>query len=271
MPTHREIRALKKIEMAKRREIKKRKKELREQGLVDFEGEIIPLKEARRRWGQKGAVHGIKGAKHGIKGGNHGIKGGNHGVKGATHRVKGATHGVKGATHGVKEESHVVKVEIHVVKVENNVVKVESHVVKAKSHEIKGATHQVKAESHGVKVESLWVKGESHEIKWVSSGLIESVNGNEQDIEGKHQFKKINRLGYKSKKFKSKNKVRDVYFPELFPLPQFNRISCEIYQRKTAIKHLFPAVEQLCKLSKFIYSLKPLFSKMIEGILQFGK
>ena len=61
MLTNRAKRLLSKENMAKKRAEKERIKKLKDQGLVEYEGEIIPLLEARRRWGQKGAVHGYKG------------------------------------------------------------------------------------------------------------------------------------------------------------------------------------------------------------------
>ena len=113
MLTDREI--TKKL-MEKKRE-KEKIKNLKEKGLCMYEGEIIPVMEARKRCGVKGAEHwkgavaGVfprkmiefMGAEHGVKGKEDGVKGKEHGVKWRKEDgVKGAEHGWKGAEHGKK-------------------------------------------------------------------------------------------------------------------------------------------------------------------------
>ena len=82
--------------MAKKREEKEKIKKLKEQGLCLFEGEIIPVMEARKRGGHKGGSKGHKGGSHGHKGAIHGSKGLENGYIGGEHGWKGGEHGPKG-------------------------------------------------------------------------------------------------------------------------------------------------------------------------------
>jgi len=58
--------------MAKTREEKEKIKKLKEQGLWLYEGEIIPVMEARKRGGHKEGAKGHTGGPDGCKGGIHG-------------------------------------------------------------------------------------------------------------------------------------------------------------------------------------------------------
>ena len=113
MPTNREIREMKRVAMAEKRIARERAKEfkkmLSQQGLVEYKGEIIPIREARKLWGQEGAKHGWKGASHGWKGAKNGRLGAAHGHKGAKYGHKGAEHGLKGAEHGLKGAENRLK------------------------------------------------------------------------------------------------------------------------------------------------------------------
>ena len=80
MPTDREKREISKKKMAMKREEKAKTKELKEKGLCVYEGEIIPVMEARKRGGQKGAKFGAEGAKFGAEGAKFGALGGAQGV-----------------------------------------------------------------------------------------------------------------------------------------------------------------------------------------------
>ena len=94
MPTDRELREISKKAMAKKREEKAKIKELKEKGLCLYEGEVIPVMEARKR----GAQFGVRGGKFGALGAKFGAE---HGHKGAEHAHKGAEHGWKGGAQGV--------------------------------------------------------------------------------------------------------------------------------------------------------------------------
>ena len=97
---------MKRVAMAEKRIARERAKEfkkmLSQQGLVEYKGEIIPIREARKLWGQEGAKHGWKGASHGWKGAKNGRLGAAHGHKGAKYGHKGAEHGLKGAENRLK-------------------------------------------------------------------------------------------------------------------------------------------------------------------------
>ena len=67
MPTDRELREISKKAMAKNREEKAKIKELKEKGLCVYEGEVIPVMEARKCGGQKGVKFGVQGAKFEIE------------------------------------------------------------------------------------------------------------------------------------------------------------------------------------------------------------
>ena len=59
--------------------MKERKQDLKKKGLVEYEGKVIPLMEARIKGGLKGKEHGIKGKESGLLGKDHGILGKEHG------------------------------------------------------------------------------------------------------------------------------------------------------------------------------------------------
>ena len=71
MPTVREKREISKKAMAKKKEEKQMIIKLKEQGLYLYEGDIVPVMEARKCGGRKG---GSKDAPHGHKGGSDGYK-----------------------------------------------------------------------------------------------------------------------------------------------------------------------------------------------------
>ena len=97
--------------MAKKREEKEKIKKLKQQGLCIYEGEIIPVMEARKRGGAKGgakgAPHGYKGGIHGVKGRDDGWKGGEHGSKGE--KGKGGNFGYLGREYGEMGKEDGVK------------------------------------------------------------------------------------------------------------------------------------------------------------------
>ena len=100
MPTDREKREISKKAMAKIREEKQMIIKLKEQGLCLYEGDTIPVMEAKKRGGLKG---GSKGAPHGHKGGPDGYKGAIHGSKGGKRkRWKFWVYGVMGKKMGSK-------------------------------------------------------------------------------------------------------------------------------------------------------------------------
>ena len=102
MPTDREKREISKLAMAKKRKEKEKIKKLKEQGLCVYQGEVIPVMEARKRGGQLGASHGVKGKESGVKGKESGVKGKEYGVMGEEYVSMGKEYGVMGKEYGVK-------------------------------------------------------------------------------------------------------------------------------------------------------------------------
>ena len=102
MPTDREKREISKLAMAKKRKEKEKIKKLKEQGLCVYQGEVIPVMEARKHGGQLGASHGVKGKESGVKGKESGVKGKEYGVKGKEYGVMGEEYVSMGKEYGVK-------------------------------------------------------------------------------------------------------------------------------------------------------------------------
>ena len=139
--------------MTERREAKELKRNLLKQGLVNFEGTLIPLAEARRRWGQKGAEHGWKGAEHGWKGAKHCWKGAKSGGKGAKHGCKRAKSGGKGAVYdsmscltGVGSSSNPERLLGHCIGIDHNAMEVEHE---GKRPEQDSAVHEQQCDTNG--------------------------------------------------------------------------------------------------------------------------
>ena len=102
MPTDRELREISKKAMAKNREEKAKIKELKEKGLCVYEGEVIPVMEARKCGGQKGVKFGVQGAKFGVEGAKFGAQGAKFGAQGAKFAAEGAKFGAMGAKFGAQ-------------------------------------------------------------------------------------------------------------------------------------------------------------------------
>ena len=99
--------------MALNRNVKERKQDLKILVLVEYEGQVTPVMEARIRGGMKGKVHWMKAAEHwwksgilGFLGTEHGVKGKEFGVMGKDQGLKGKEHGIKGKDHGIKGKEH---------------------------------------------------------------------------------------------------------------------------------------------------------------------
>ena len=155
-PTAREIRELKKQEMAHRRKNKERIQALKKKGLVEYEGKVIPVMEAHKQGGMKGKVHGFKGAKSGLLGKDHGFKGGFLGFLGKEHGEKGKNFCLMGKEDGIK----------------------------GKEHAIKGAKHGIKGTEEGIKGKEEGIKGKEDGIKGMAFGVLGAHFGHEGGIYG---------------------------------------------------------------------------------------
>ena len=93
MPTDREKREISKKAMAKKEEKEKIKK-LKQQGLCIYEGEIIPVMEARKGGGHKGGNFGYLGRESGEKGKKYGEMGKEYAEMAKEYGVMGKEYGV---------------------------------------------------------------------------------------------------------------------------------------------------------------------------------
>ena len=115
MPTDREKREISKKAMAKKEEKEKIKK-LKQQGLCIYEGEIIPVMEARKGGGHKGGNFGYlgresgeKGKKYGEMGKEYGEMGKEYGEMGKEYAEMAKEYGVMGKEYGVMGKEDGVK------------------------------------------------------------------------------------------------------------------------------------------------------------------